>query len=295
MSAPRSDKTGHDDAASVLGDHLAASGLIGPGASWVSLSGGRTNRLWHVKSPTGELVVKLFASCDRNPLFANDPDAEERLLAHLSGTELAPQLFQAGKSPAGQYLVYAHVPGRMWTGDPGPVADALGRLHRIPPPSGLPLAPDGSAAIAEQTRRILEQCPGPRSQDLLALEPRRPAVAPTATACLLHGDCVPGNLILGPRGLTLIDWQCPTIGDPLEDISTFLSPAMQAIYRHQVLSPVEAHSFLDAFRAPDLARRYAALAPWYHWRMAAYCLWKSQQGDRDYESALTLELAMLSQ
>jgi thiamine kinase len=39
---------------------------------------------------------------------------------------------------------------------------------------------------------------------------------------LLHTDVVPGNLILGDKGLQLIDWQCPAIGDPIVDIMMFL-------------------------------------------------------------------------
>ena len=30
--------------------------------------------------------------------------------------------------------------------------------------------------------------------------------------------------------MRLIDWQCPALGDPAEDIACFLSPAMQVIY-----------------------------------------------------------------
>ena len=41
---------------------------------------------------------------------------------------------------------------------------------------------------------------------------------------------MPGNLILGEKGLRLIDWQCPAIGDPIVDIMMFLSPGMHEIY-----------------------------------------------------------------
>jgi hypothetical protein len=276
-----------------LAEHFAALGLIPASAAWTPLSGGRTNRLWHVAAPFRDLTVKLFSRGDDNPLFGNDPLAEERLLTHLSDTGLAPRLVHAGKTPLGHCLVYSHVPGAIWSGDPRPVAATLRRLHAVQPPPGLHPAPDGSAALAQQTLRILALCPAPQAQHLRGLRPGQRAVPASGTLCLLHGDCVPGNLILGPDGLTLIDWQCPAVGDPTEDIATFLSPAMQSVYRDATLSPDEIHAFLTGLDAPHLVARYRALAPWYHWRMAAYCLWKSLRGDADYATALALELACL--
>ncbi len=102
-----------------------------------------------------------------------------------------------------------------------------------------------------------------------------------------------GNILVAGKSLTLIDWQCPAIGDPCEDIALFLSPAMQHLYRGSPLSPGEEVEFLGAYAQPATVSRYQALRPWYGWRMAAYCLWRVENGSTDYEEALQLELGIL--
>ena len=94
-----------------------------------------------------------------------------------------------------------------------------------------------------------------------------------------------------PGGLTLIDWQCPASGDPTEDIATFLSPAMQRLYRGTILSEAEREAFLAAYPDPAIVARYRALKSVYRWRMAAHCLWKAERGASDYAGALRLEFA----
>jgi hypothetical protein len=39
--------------------------------------------------------------------------------------------------------------------------------------------------------------------------------------------------------------------------------------------------------------RYNALRPLFHWRMAAYCLWRAARGDIGYAQAAALEIAAL--
>jgi aminoglycoside phosphotransferase (APT) family kinase protein len=60
----------------------------------------------------------------------------------------------------------------------------------------------------------------------------------------------------------LIDWQCPAVGDPCEDIAIFLSPAMQLAYRGTVLSRAEEQVFLTAYSDASTLKRYANIAPW---------------------------------
>lgn len=75
----------------------------------------------------------------------------------------------------------------------------------------------------------------------------------------------------------------------------FLSPAMQALYGGHDLSADDRDAFLSAYGDLAIATRYKKLAPLFHWRMAAHCLWKSQRGERDYTPAIELELAALEQ
>jgi len=109
---------------------------------------------------------------------------------------------------------------------------------------------------------------------------------------LLHTDVVPGNLIIGKKGLRLIDWQCPAIGDPIVDIMMFLSPGMHEIYGSGKLSMKDHETFLMNL-TPKLRSRYNILGPLYHWRLAAYCFWKAEQGFIEYEKAALAEINLL--
>jgi thiamine kinase len=103
---------------------------------------------------------------------------------------------------------------------------------------------------------------------------------------------VPGNLILGDKGLQLIDWQCPAIGDPIVDIMMFLSPGMHKIYGSGKLSMKDHEGFLMSLSS-DLRNRYNKIGPLYHWRLAAYCFWKAEQGFIEYEEAALAEIDLL--
>jgi thiamine kinase-like enzyme len=109
---------------------------------------------------------------------------------------------------------------------------------------------------------------------------------------LLHTDVVPGNLILGDEGLRLIDWQCPAIGDPIVDIVMFLSPGMHEIYGSGKLSMKDHEVFLMSLTS-NLRDRYNIIGPLYHWRLAAYCFWKAEQGFIEYEKAALAEIDLL--
>jgi aminoglycoside phosphotransferase (APT) family kinase protein len=120
-------------------------------------------------------------------------------------------------------------------------------------------------------------------------------VPPSAKRALLHGDPVPGNILVTPDGLRLIDWQCPAVGDPVEDLALFLSPAMQLIYRGAPLTRAEGDAFTAAYADPQVQDRLNAMQPWHHWAMAAYCAWKAARGAQRYAQAMELELAALEQ
>jgi hypothetical protein len=248
-------------------------------APWHQLEGGRVNRLWRV----GDTVIKQFADTGASPLFPNDPKAEAAALVHLAPLEIAPNLLAQGKG----WLAYRFSPGKPWVENSDNVAKALVRLHQTPVPAhGFRLGPNGSAQLLSQACAIAAACsaslppPPPDSQ-----------VSPGPTH-LIHGDAVPGNIIIQDGRVTLIDWQCPAIGDPAEDIATFLSPAMQWLYRGAELDTEE----IARFRAncqPETISRYDRLAMIFHWRMAAHCLWKSEHDASDYAQAMHLELRAL--
>ncbi|MDE4300309.1 aminoglycoside phosphotransferase family protein [Phaeobacter gallaeciensis] len=250
------------------------------------LTGGRSNHVWRM----GDLVVKLFEPGRKNPLFANDPLREIAALSALSGTGMVPHLVTSGHFEGRHWLAYSHIEGAPWQRGAAEVARLLGRLHDQPVFAGVPAGVNGSAMLAAQTESILSQTQG--GADLRTLRPAG-QVPPASRTSLIHGDPVPGNLVAHDGTLTLIDWQCPQRGDPAEDLALFLSPAMQFLYRGKVLSRAEEAAFLAAYPDRLVAERTEALKPWYHWRMAAYCLWKAEQGGAQDRAAMQLEIAAL--
>jgi Ser/Thr protein kinase RdoA (MazF antagonist) len=236
--------------------------------------------------------LKLYAAEAGNLLFTNDPLAEAICLQQLSGTGLAPSFCASGTHPVGSWLIYSRVPGQTGCASAAAVSQTLGRLHKSSPPVGLRYAPGGSDAMFGQTCRILDLCHGRQKTEIARLCPDR-HVPVHAAPCLIHQDPVPGNIVWHAETATLIDWQCPAIGDPSEDLAVFLSPAMQYLYRGAPLTCAEQGQFLNAYPDTQTKDRFHQLRLWYHWRMAAYCLWRSQHGHEDYRAGLELELAAL--
>ncbi|GAB5434600.1 MAG: hypothetical protein EpisKO_39700 [Epibacterium sp.] len=269
-------KPDQDDIETALFRHLAQQGwcLSAP----TPLAGGRSNHVWRA----GDKVVKLYRSDAHNPLFANDPDRERAMLRALSGTGMAPRYVAHGLWQGQAWLMYTHVCGARWESDPSHVARILSIVHDQAKPRGLPFGCNGSEALAQQTRQIVAAA----SQGTTLLD-RAPqgVVPPTSQLCLIHGDPVPGNIVAHNGTLALIDWQCPQLGDPAEDLALFLSPAMQLTYRGRVLSRQEEAEFVTAYPHPRVVARYYALKPWFHWRMAAYCAWRGETDARDLELA----------
>ncbi|WP_336510121.1 phosphotransferase family protein [Ruegeria lacuscaerulensis] len=275
-----------------LVDDLCRSGLVEAGARFQTLYGGRTNQVWKVLGGDGDKVLKLYRSGLRNPLFRNDARLEALCLTELAPTGFAPRLRAAGQDSDGHWVFYDHAPGAPWQTGAAQVAQLLRRLHsmeiRIDAPDGC----NGSDDLRDHTRRILGLCKTQVRQRLEQLCPQT-HVAATPDTCLIHGDPVAGNILVSDMSLTLIDWQCPALGDPCEDIALFLSPAMQRLYRGAPLTPEEEEAFLTSYDQPQILARFNALRPWYAWRMAAYCLWRIENGADDYAAGLELEIASL--
>lgn len=259
----------------------------------VALAGGRTNRVWRLRGELYDFVLKLYDAGAATPLFANDPVREAACLAALCAQGLAPAPVAGDPQAETPWILYRHLPGARWVQGPAAVARLLARVHAHPPPPGLPAAPGGSAALSRQTLEILSLCRSGQADDLRLLEPPG-TVAAAGRTRLLHGDPVPGNIVVQGTRATLIDWQCPALGDPVEDLALFTSPAMQLIYRGAPLSHAETDAFLTAYPDRTVVARYHALRPWHHWRMAAYCLYQAARGRPGYAEGLDLERAALS-
>lgn len=55
---------------------------------------------------------------------------------------------------------------------------------------------------------------------------RREAALATARVALVHGDLVPANVLVGPRGVMLVDADCAHFGDPMADAASLLAELM---------------------------------------------------------------------
>lgn len=275
-----------------LVDDLRGQGLVAARAQFQTLYGGRTNQVWKVIGEDGGKVLKLYRAGIRNPLFRNDATLEAQCLRALDHTGFVPRLRATGRHKLGQWVFYDHAPGSPWRDGPALAAVLLQTFHRLNLPIEAPKGCNGSTDLQRHGQRILDGCTSPARQRLEELRPTE-QVAPTLQTCLIHGDPVAGNILVAPSGLTLIDWQCPMQGDPTEDLALFLSPAMQHVYRGAALRREEEDQFLAAYDNAHTVERFKALRRWYAWRMAAYCLWRVENGAADYAAGLELEIATL--
>ncbi|WP_193221987.1 phosphotransferase [Amylibacter sp. SFDW26] len=272
---------------------LVDEGIIQTGDVFVPLAGGRTNRVWKI-SGTCDLVCKLYSESTQNPLYENAPQSEYECLKQLSGKGVAPEAVCFMQTAFGDVLVYDYLHGTDWNNDVVSVAKLLARIHSEPVPQGLRSLAVGSDAVVMQTLDILKEV---KPEDVDVIEALKPVgrVAGCEVLSFVHTDVVAGNLIQTTDGVRLIDWQCPGAGDPVEDLAMFLSPAMQHVYRGSVLTDEECATFVAAYPEKDVRDRYKHMAPFYHWRMAAYCSWKEARGLKEYGEAKLLEIAALEQ
>src|ERR1700722_18160176 len=116
--------------------------------------------------------------------------------------------------------------------DVGPLADlfvdTFAAVHQTPLdrlPARMPRPPDGAAhldRVLAHYDRMAAQYPGSapvlRYVSWWARAHRPPPVSPG----LVHGDCQPSNVLVGPSGPPLvIHWEVAHIGDPREDLGYY--------------------------------------------------------------------------
>ena len=263
---------------------LVSRGLVDPAAPWNALSGGRTNNLWRIGSGGRAIVCKLFSPNQDSPLFPNLPEAEASVLKHLWPTGMVPKFLDMQETALGLVMLYQYVEGTNWQRDVVAAGELLARLHNEAP-SGLGLPRIDRDAVEKDLLSGLHP-----NQRIAFAEARSLPPPPPKDLVLLHGDPVPANIIVTQHRPVLIDWQCPRLGDPLDDIAVFLSPAMQTLYGGHVLSEPAIVRFLNAYGNATVAERYWKYKTYFHWRMALHCAWKMRNGSPDYAPALEREL-----
>jgi len=213
-------------------------------------------------------------------------------LQFLQGQECAPKpIAFIADSPMGSLLVYEYVQGTSWNGDLQAAATLLARVQRIPihafARNTFRKLPTEALPLQQHAEEMLQRHPSALSDRVRELLPAVSIASSHSNRrdVLVHTDCGPGNMVSGTHGLRLIDWQCPGIGDGLQDVVTFLSPAMQVLYGYPVLSSAQEQQFLDAYLSaldenPSDAQasqaRLKSIRSSHHYRFAAYCAMRVQ-------------------
>ena len=258
-------------------------------SSWYEQTGGQTNKVWRVVGEQ-DLICKLYQNSQNNPLFKNMPEDEYRCLKWLEGSNIAPKPYKLLETELGMVLLYHYVDGALWSNDLNAVSDLLCRIHEHKILKGLRIISGLPSQIQTSGLKIINNLNNKCKNELTKICPN--VIISEIEPVLVHTDVVVGNLIFGNQGLRLIDWQCPALGDPVLDIAMFLSPGMHEIYGSGKLSMKDHEIFLMNL-TPKLRSRYNILGPLYHWRLAAYCFWKAEQGFIEYEKAALAEINLL--
>ena len=272
-----------------LQNYLIKQGVISNQTVWHIQTGGRTNKVWRL-SGEEDYTCKLYLETGNNPLFNNSPEEEYKCLLWLEGSNIAPKPYKYLKTPFGEVLLYNYIKGHTWSHDVETVSELLTRIRKHKYLKGLRILSNLPSDIKQTGLEIISKLNSYHKNKLINICPD--VSVSDIEPVLLHTDVVPGNLILGDEGLRLIDWQCPAIGDPIVDIVMFLSPGMHEIYGSGKLSMKDHEVFLMSLSF-DLCERYNIIGPLYHWRLAAYCFWKAEQGFIEYENAALAEIDLL--
>ena len=237
--------------AETAGAYLASRGLLGPieEVTVAELGGGVSNVVLSVSTPSRTMVVKQ--ALPRLRVDDDWPAKRERALTEAAALRLAasltpglvPQVLDA--DPEACALTIAHAPAtwRPWkdlllAGTANP--DVAGRL-------GSALASWHRGTLGDG--RVRERFADHEAFEQLRVDPyyrtiprRHPDVAEAVgklvdlmlsrRRCLVHGDFSPKNFLVGPDGLSVIDWEVAHYGDPAFDIAFMINHLLlKALHR----------------------------------------------------------------
>jgi thiamine kinase len=242
-----------------------------------SLTGGYLNQVYRVRGKEcGEdvdWVMKFFMPETELALFPNLP-AEERKATYLASTiGRAPVPISYFETTEGPVLIYEYCEGEIWQEGVGDVGRLLRDLRTLDTTGytfrEVPILP---ADILAEGDAFLPKISAEMRARLTWLRPK-PIEIEAVSHSFLHTDIGPGNIIVAKDTgrLVVIDWQCPAVGDPVQDVIAFLSPAFQILYGRRPLNDAEEAEFFAAYDDPELKRHYDQVLPFYDWRMAGYC------------------------
>lgn len=193
-----------------------------------SLAGGNFNHSYRVCTPLGSYVVRLSPAPDA--WLASDRRAERQLHGIAAEAGLAPQIVHADQRD--RWLITQYVEGRLWSEADFAAADRLKRLAELLQRLHALTAPvearvDVLHSLQGYMKRIAASglATGGSFAPLLerAGEQWEASGAHTRAPAPVHHDLNGANIIDDGSRLTLIDWECAAVSDPLLDIACVLS------------------------------------------------------------------------
>lgn len=269
------------------------------------LAGGYRNQVWKVRDGRGFVIEKDYAEDPGrpNPMYPNLPDHEAAAMQHLAGTGCAPELvsYRPASLGVGAQVAYRYVSGTQWRSGVADVARLLHEVHSSPAPRSMRrLHRSAAEALAHADAMVADTPVASLRRTTESARPTAARTTPPQRVSLVHTDCGPGNIVRTRHGLVLIDWQCPGVGDAVEDVTCFLSPAMMHLYDTPAHRPPARAEFLASYTDRATVERYLRDGAAWHYRIAAYCTWRIPHTSRRqpevaqrYREALAAELTFL--
>ncbi|MEP2704227.1 MAG: phosphotransferase [Roseibium sp.] len=240
-----------------------------------------THRFWRLEVRDRIFVIKeYFPGLENNPLYPTQPDQEAAALSVLEPFHLAPRLESFLTSPVGTPLVvYGYEPGKEAEIDVRDAALLVGQLSALKlTPSSQKTVPAGYSQVLAHGDDILAEIPDSRrAANLKRLRPVDGAATEHAIdPVLIHRSLCLGTVQTTRDGPKLIDWQYAGLGDPVEDLVCFLSPGLLTLYGLKPLVLYAEDLFLDHYPDQLIVDRFLEQRAAYHWRLAAYCLYRHE-------------------
>ena len=181
------------------------------------LKGGRTNRVYHVRSNGQECVMRLAA--DRSGAIDLDRTCELPILESAGEAGIAPAILYS--NPDAGILMTEYLHGKVWQESDlesreniEALAALLRRVHALPPCRN----PAELTGIAGKYAEHLELRPGLHAFALSCVRIISECPKHESVACC-HNDIVAANVI-DSGDLKLIDWEYACDNDPMFDLAS---------------------------------------------------------------------------
>jgi aminoglycoside phosphotransferase (APT) family kinase protein len=207
-------------------------------------------------------------------------ESEALALEVLQSLGLAPTpvVFFPAAQQEKAILIYTYLPGELWQGSLASLAVLMRRYHHYPVAAqGFRLLAQSPRAIVDQAEELLADCQEDALvRELRLLRPKLREYPSLNQPCLVHTDAWVGNFIGSGQQAYLIDWQCPGLGDPVEDVWTLLESGYQQLINLPLYTQTQKQQFLEAYSDTAVLERLSLLSPYFAYRVAAHSIARIQ-------------------